>query len=494
MNFEQFKARYTNFVDRYFPDFSNVNNAISALRVIDRDPLITVVEKAALAEYIGSNNAANHTPIPNIDYVLCTECDFMVGIADHIHCPTCTYPVVKNNGGGLVEGASPVIMPCGDCADCCKTKNCVSCPDCNKHFLQLCRYCHKCNPQRGDVAQCCVCIICASCGSLTECDDCGYCYECCNCPTVRTNGAYGKIWTANKHSERKLFNCQRTAGVEWEFNRVNTRKYLKQWVKKWFGEIHHDGSCGEEAVTPPIAGDYIVQCISALGEAFKQSGATADDRCSIHVHVDAKDLYWSDIFRLLKLYAKLEPILYLLGGQERLKNTRYCLPCGVAYTKAMARIDRKDAVLAFALNPNAPNIDRVGRIEQKRLPGKKADGRYRGLNLCPWLAGRLKKVGNKKIIAPDTTLEFRIHKNTLDTNSVVNWTKMIVRIVDWVAKSTDTDLDKLPKSPLRILCKVIAPECTPWILHKVKEWRKETARSRGGNLRKIKLINGIYKY
>ena len=341
-------------------------------------------------------------------------------------------------------------------------------------------------------------IICDACEEqateLVSC--CGLCYICCNCDNDLEDSEdsefeegeeivpnqYGQSFKVSDASHKQLFNCERLAGVEWEFNQVHNNSGINAWKSKWGGQIAHDGSCGQEAVAPPVAGDYLVNCLQDLGKAFKEGEADIDDRCGIHVHVDASDISWIDMFRVLKVYAHVEPILYLLGGQHRINN-RYCAPCGESFANALSKPDRKGAVLEAAYTERGGH---TGHQYARNRPGKKDNNRYKGLNLCPWLAGR-------KIRAKDTTVEFRLHRNVpyKDPDRVIKWTMLCVKIVDWAVNATDVDIAKLPKSSLRALCDIIAPECKSWVLERVKNWRLATSFSKGVP-RRILLKNGKY--
>ena len=293
---------------------------------------------------------------------------------------------------------------------------------------------------------------------------------------------YGKPWEAKDKKERSLFDCSRLVGVEWEYNTVTNQAKMNGWKDKWHGQIAHDGSCGYEAVTPPIAGDHMVNCLTDLSKAFKDGEAEIDDRCGIHVHVDASDIAWPDMYRLLKTYALVEPILYMLAGQHRSAN-RYCVPCGDQYLGALSKTDPKGEVISVAFNQGS--AERAHQY-MKGNPGKKDGNRYKGLNLCPWLVGR-------KIKAKDTTLEFRLHRNApfKDVDRVINWTKTCAMLVDWSVKASDGDVKKLPKSGLRALCQVIAPECNDWIIERLKAWKTGTSFNNGIG-RRISLREGKY--
>lgn len=345
---------------------------------------------------------------------------------------------------------------CGTCSNCCQH---FTCPDCGRHDVEQCSHCEYCRDS------CCGCEICPDCDREVSCNECGYCSNHCGCDDADTEEMdEGEPWFAKSLALRKGFNCSRLIGVEWEYNHSGFSS-LAKWCRKWRGGIHHDGSCGYEAVTPPLSGDYISQCLTDLGSAFDDGNAEADDRCGIHVHVDASDLSWSDMYRLLWVYSHVEPVLFLLGGQGRVEN-HYCQPCGNDYRKALSALDRKGKVLEVAYSADSARMGNgwSGRNYQRRTPGKKDGGRYRALNLCPWLAGRKAK-------AMDTTVEFRLHQNSLEPKRIIGWAQLCARMVDWAAKSTDRDAQQLPKSALRTLTEVIAPDLKPWILHRVQLWR-----------------------
>ncbi len=297
--------------------------------------------------------------------------------------------------------------------------------------------------------------------------------------------SHGGPFLAKKTDKNK-----RLVGIEVEHN---ARTDLTEWVLKWRGSIHEDGSCGWEAVTTPIAGSHIDHCISDLCEALK--GVSADDKCGVHVHVDARDVRWVDMFRLLRVYAFCEPVLYMLAGQHRMNNT-YARPMGVPIEKALNNPDPKDAVVSFITNGQYSTgvAGTAGRAAMKARIHKKDNGRYRGLNIMPWLAGR-------RVKAPDTTVEFRMHCNSLDPKRIAGWAHLCAALVEWCTKASDNDVESLPGSALRALVTVIAPECGPWIMKWVAEWRRVTTASKlptydasGGQLadRRIKLKGGVY--
>ena len=386
---------------------------------------------------------------------------------------------------------------CENASCCCHCRTCQhgscnrlvecsreDCEECDRHHS--CQYCESCDhTYDGDQSFCC---------------DCTYCESCCSCNSDENDDEpeeirEGKPWKATSPKMRKVFRSQRLVGVEWEYNQAE-RGSVESWSHKWRGGIHSDGSCGWEAVTAPMSGDYIEKCLTDLGKAFADGGAEVNSQCGIHVHVDAADVSWNDMYRFLWAYSQIEPLLFLLAGQSRIDNQTYCAPIGQAYKQALghslalnkpnhatdgrARLDIKDAVLRVALGQSS------GRTSCRRhRPHKKDAGRYRSLNVMPWLAGKWKK-------APDSTIEFRLHMHSLDPKRVIAWTQLCARLVDWAVKATDAEAEALPKSALRALCQ-IAPESKPWILERVRAWRYYYT-FHSGRARRIHLKKGRYYF
>lgn len=368
---------------------------------------------------------------------------------------------------------------CDQCDSCKKCCTCVKCPRCHeKNYREdICDTCNRCTNN------CCQCFHCGACDHAfenddVECEGCGYCRDCCECEDTHEN--YGNVWTADDLKDRKIFNCKRLAGVEWEYNQLNGEAgLLKTWEKKWRAGNHRDGSCGREVVTAPIAGDHISKCLLSLGDVFTKSKAKIDTTCGLHVHVDASDYDWTDMYRLLALYTKVEPVLYMLAGQYRSQN-HYCQPCGADFIKALNNKDKMTGVL----NMYYPYVTKTAFSDRYTAIGKKDGGRYRGLNLCPWMAG----IRTKK---KDTTVEFRLHRNTSDAKRVVAWTQLCVTLVEWAKTHTMKDIAKLPKSALRSLC-TVSPQSTPWVVERMKEFRRATSK-KSRVKRYVHLVKGEYK-
>jgi len=360
---------------------------------------------------------------------------------------------------------------CGNCSECCE---CPSCMSCGERSINNCSRCDVCS-------DCCSCASCSRCGNRFEsvCESCDRCEDCCRCSDNLRSRTEGRPWLALDRKERLRFKSSRLCGIEWEINEVEDAEPVERWAGTWRGGIHTDSSCGWECVTAPLAGDYVRRCVLDLGRALEKASATVDSNCGVHVHVDARDLFWPDIFRLMAVHAHIEPILYVLAGQKRAQND-YCKPAAEVFGDSLGRLDRKGATLSLAGDTDfGPNEGR-GRREARSGIDKKSGGRYRSLNIVPWLARQSQRRAHDKLTtrARDSTVEFRMHRDTYDADRVASWAELCVRIVDWVARATDAEADALSKmSALRALV-TIAPESREWIMCRIAAWRRSTSPRR----------------
>ena len=265
---------------------------------------------------------------------------------------------------------------------------------------------------------------------------------------------------------------RRLVGVEVEFNNGHKRAAPK-WLETWNGaQIISDGSCGSEAVTPPMAGAHVAKCIKELCDELKANMAGCNSSCGLHVHVDARDMRWSDMLRFLTVYTRIEPFLFLLGGQTRL-NQSYCRPAGKSYANALKQEDPKGAVLAVAvLSDSEGYVPAASQAREAMISGqsKKGGGRYKAINIMPWVAGRAYR-------RADTTVEFRLHAGSHNADRVTRWAWLCADIVDWCINATDADVAALPKSAARCLA-IMSPRNKAWIVRRLLGYRKATTASR----------------
>lgn len=102
-------------------------------------------------------------------------------------------------------------------------------------------------------------------------------------------------------------------------------------IHKW-GNDHHnqdwiikpDASCGMEVCTPVLKGWLGLMQVCKVVQAFSEDvKIKADDRCSLHVHVDVSDLSKSQLASIITWWVKCEPVFLDSVPNNRKKN-QYC--------------------------------------------------------------------------------------------------------------------------------------------------------------------------
>lgn len=247
----------------------------------------------------------------------------------------------------------------------------------------------------------------------------------------------------------------RLVGVEWEYNHDDFR--MRELARKHGGDVHRDGSCGYEYVTKPLTVDQlkpILSNVANLLSTYVRRELNINSNCSVHVHVDARDITWKKMAVLLRLYSRVENALYWIGGHDRRSN-RYCRPCKLRCNKIY---NDKDAIIRHVYSNQAYTPKQM----YKSNTDKKQGNRYFGMNILPWVTGRKNR-------RKDTTVEFRIHEATADANRVLEWCRICRDIVDYANSHSLTDLKKLSKNPYIAIRQITGNKTLPSNRKQAKE-------------------------
>jgi hypothetical protein len=323
------------------------------------------------------------------------------------------------------------------------------------------RHCAPCQKIRRDG-----CRRCGACmqhndphGVVEDCTCAHLCIECCACKEEDGSVSGGK----KMHKQRG----SRMAGVEVEYNSSKNFAPIRKWCNRWEAAVHSDGSCGWECVTSPASGKKLASQLTDLAGALSLARATIDNRCGVHVHVDARDMLPGKIRNLSYLYGLVEPAMYVLAGEHRV-NQHYCRPNGkILYNAAIMPKGWTIAIYKAIYNmysAGKPDVDRL----LKSHPGKKGGTRYVGMNLCPWVSGMLGK-------KPDTTVEFRMHEGLYfgGGERLLAWTNLCVDLVDFAKNHKFADCQSLVPNTLSstdALCR-ISPRSSGYMANRLREFR-----------------------
>lgn len=208
---------------------------------------------------------------------------------------------------------------------------------------------------------------------------------------------------------------------------------------------------GFEINTLPAAGDIFIRQVESVCAALNSFGATVINLtdpskwirpCSVHVHVDARDMTYPDLARLILLYEYVEPHLFsMLPGYRR--RSHFCIPCGSVYAEAIRHpeyfIPGGDSNKVKS-KPSGSDLTRHAIIQVaygNRRPSR------RDKRACP-LATRYRSL-NLHAFFYRGTLEFRHMYGTTDANEIILWAMLMGGIVDSAVKLSDKNLKSLLK-------------------------------------------------
>lgn len=234
----------------------------------------------------------------------------------------------------------------------------------------------------------------------------------------------------------------RFAAVEIEIIGATDSTAVNAVCEKWAHSVVGDGSLpdtGYELTTSPASGQKLHELVAETSEALRSAGARVDKRCGLHVHADSRDLDNRALWRLVRIYQKVEPALYAVVTADRFQSS-YCQPCGWRWQERMKSLDPNDSDwLARSLSGmtskyayKQADIDRWKR-DSKRDKGV---GRlYDGLNLASH--------------THRGSVECRIHHGTVDSDKILPWAVLWAGLVQRAKEMTDELVNALPGEPIR---------------------------------------------
>jgi hypothetical protein len=263
------------------------------------------------------------------------------------------------------------------------------------------------------------------------CIQCKQCSNCCECVCLNFVEHKLKFYQASE-KDRKLNSSGRFIAAEIEIagtKKANTQamEEVGKALQRWSCSCVEDGSlpyCGFEINTSPANGDLFVKQINEIATKLKAAGPIITKDCGLHIHIDARDYNFYDIAKLIKVYAAIEPVLFMMVPAHRRKS-KFCLPCGQLYKNAIASDTRdtyfakKTSVVFGTYNNYDSNANRKSKYNAAR---------YNALNLHSWFYRG--------------TIEFRLIEGTVDPDYIINWGMLWANLLDWTLQATDKEVDK----------------------------------------------------
>lgn len=354
------------------------------------------------------------------------------------NCVKCNVPTITNGAYSAAFAKKSDGLACKECRRCSSCCDCKVCKKCNVNspLETMCKLCNKCNKK-----WCCLCKVCYGC--KIECGDdycrnCERCNDCClinkDCldinrvPFYTSNNRPPHFCKAPTLKEHIYNPTSRYIAAEIEVAKIRGHgRPIYNKVKEWGGAIVYDGTLPEngfEINTAPASGDVFVNQINDICKELKNQNAGINESCGLHIHIDARDLNYYDIRRLVRVYAAIENILFGMVPSDRHKS-KYCQPCGERYLSAIeeGRLPY-DKVKTDVIKSIYANDGSTKGMKHK----KRQAAHYYALNLHSWFHRG--------------TIECRMFNGTIDPVIINNWAIMWARIVDYAAKTDDDVIAK----------------------------------------------------
>ena len=185
-------------------------------------------------------------------------------------------------------------------------------------------------------------------------------------------------------------------GVEVELENMHGYSVVSNlWTTKNEGSLRRGGL--EYIFSEPLFGADVITALDVLEKELTPLSPSIDENCSVHVHIDVRDMAAEDINKLILLYVIYEQSLYRYASPER-ENNVFCLS-----------FNRSQQLLA----PLGSIIDsithgRTGTLVDtiRRMP------RYCGLNL--------------NAIQLFGSVEFRSHRATYKKDEILKWINILM--------------------------------------------------------------------
>lgn len=225
-------------------------------------------------------------------------------------------------------------------------------------------------------------------------------------------------------------------GIEIELENAHYYPKISGWQTKRDGSLRNNGI--EFTFSGPAGGSLIKRRLSTMREYIQNSSNfEANSRCSVHVHVDVRELTWEQTRQFIKAYIAVEPFLFSICGKERAENI-YCL----SVYKATSQL--REIYYLMKEGPSA-----VLNIRSK----------YSAINL--------------KAMHTFGSIEFRGHQGTTDINKIQSWVNILLKLKEFATtKDVKSTIELHHSNPLLLLQEIfedLLPEVDQETLTEVQE-------------------------
>lgn len=164
-----------------------------------------------------------------------------------------------------------------------------------------------------------------------------------------------------------------------------------------------------EFISCPLSGEVGLNELNRFLAFLKEKDFKVNNTCGFHVHVDARQLSWTQMRNVAIAWQLIQPYVFAKLPQGRSK-CKHCKPLNIPLSSLMAAETDEQI---FGLIYNGERLSREA-LTQKRIR-KYNDARYYALNLHSFFYKK--------------TLEFRVFPASTNFNRVESWVNLVKSIV-----------------------------------------------------------------
>jgi len=406
-------------------------------------------------------------------------------------CPRCNVPVSKVGSRFINEGEADVnhngitdvrckhswckthgrgshFSECRACGNCNEACNCFTCNSCGERRSgrdhRICEHC-------DNGSCCCRCYQCSRCynwfantRSAGYCEDCNACQTCCQCAFRFSSIIMGDstrlpyFHDSKRHKGRFISTEIEIAGSD-----PKKANFVNEAIEKWAAIAVEDGSLpveGYEINTAPAKDEMFDKEITEICDALKKANAIVTKRCGLHVHLDARDMTYYDLRKILQVYWAVEDDMFSMLPASR-RDNRYCLRVkrdqgwsDVIHKKLSNKMWREAMTEKMYSFKHDPMNKRPQNGFRKR---KYEQARYYALNLHSWFYRK--------------TIEFRHHHGTADKTKIINWARICESVVDFAMKHSEREIRLHFANNVTPLASILNPVLKDYFLERQQYFR-----------------------
>lgn len=219
-------------------------------------------------------------------------------------------------------------------------------------------------------------------------------------------------------------------------------------LKAWSASIVHDGSLpggGFEINTHPAAGNFFVEQINDICAALCKAKAHVTSEAGCHTHVDARDLGYLGLARLLRMVSCTEAAMFQMIPLSRRTSTfcaywapHYLGKIHQADTQMRSETNERKRIVAYRraiLEPLYGSVhkEKVSTVRRTKQGGQ----RYRATNVHSW--------------CHRGTIEFRMPTGTIYPQNIINWGLLLGNLVDLASYRSDDEIKHLTADVEKII-------------------------------------------